>query len=199
MKRSLVLASLGLLLAAPRALGGPGEVTAVSVLPGPGSVNVVIDVRGGVQVSDFTLKEPARLVVDVKGATLRTRGILYDRINRGGILNIRYSQFSPEIVRVVIELESLRDYRLEHADDAVRIAIGTDRGFTAWSSVAPAAMGFAPRKETPVAEPPVAEPVAAPAPVIPAAARRPLSSLQGQQPAVISVSLDSATIDEVVA
>src|SRR5438045_6646151 len=82
MKRSLVLASVGLLLAAPRALGGPGEVTAVSVLPGPGSVNIVIDVRGGVQVSDFTLKEPARLVVDVKGATLHTRGILYDRINR---------------------------------------------------------------------------------------------------------------------
>ena len=70
-------------------------------------------------------------------ATLHTRGILYDRINRGGILNIRYSQFTPEVVRVVIELESLRDYRLEHADDAVRIAIGTDRGFTAWSSVAP--------------------------------------------------------------
>ena len=36
MKRSLVLAAVGLLLAAPSAFAGPGEVTAVSVVPGPG-------------------------------------------------------------------------------------------------------------------------------------------------------------------
>ena len=43
MKRSLVLAAVGLLYSVPGAIGdvGPGEVTAVSVLPGPGSVNVV--------------------------------------------------------------------------------------------------------------------------------------------------------------
>src|SRR4051794_32897839 len=137
MRRSLLLAVGGLLFTAP-AFGGPGEVTGVSVLPGAGNVTVVIDVRGGVQVTDFTLREPARLVVDVKGATLRTRGILYDRVNRGGIIDIRYSQFTPEIVRVVLQLESLKDYHLERVDDAVRIAFGTDRGFAAWSSVAPA-------------------------------------------------------------
>jgi hypothetical protein len=53
---------------------------------------------------------------------------------------------------VVLELESLKDYRLEHADDAVRIAFGTDRGFAAWSSVAPAAL-LAPRAFEPVAQP----------------------------------------------
>ena len=198
MKRSLVFAAVGLLLAAPRALGGPGEVTAVSVLPGPGSVNVVIDVRGGVQVTDFTLKEPARLVVDVKGATLRTRGILYDRVNRGGILNIRYSQFTPEIVRIVLELESLRDYRLEHADDAVRIAFGTDRGFTAWSSVAPAAFSLARGPESRSSERPAPAAVeeVRPAPALPA---RPALPAQGQQQPVISVTLDSASVDELVA
>ncbi|MBI4500271.1 MAG: AMIN domain-containing protein [Gemmatimonadetes bacterium] len=198
MKRSLVFAAVGLLLAAPRALGGPGEVTAVSVLPGPGSVNVVIDVRGGVQVTDFTLKEPARLVIDVKGATLRTRGILYDRVNRGGILNIRYSQFTPDIVRVVLELESLRDYRLEHADDAVRIVFGTDRGFTAWSSVAPAALGVAPRFEPPVAERPASTP-AAPLPAAAAAPVRPALPAQGSQQPVITTTLDSVSIDDLAA
>src|SRR5713101_8722226 len=111
MKRLLVLAAVGLTLAAPRALAGPGEVTAVSVLPGAGSVNVVIDVRGSVKVQDFTLKNPYRLVIDVTGATLRTQGVVYDGVNRGGILNIRYHQFRPDVVRVVLELESLRDYK----------------------------------------------------------------------------------------
>ena len=51
MKRYLMVAAAGLMLAAPlaRAQGGSGEVTSVSVLPGAGSVGVVIDVRGGVE------------------------------------------------------------------------------------------------------------------------------------------------------
>ena len=199
MKRSMAFATIGLLMAAPRALSGPGEVTGVSVLPGPGSVNVVIDVRGGVQVTDFTLKDPARLVVDVKGATLRTRGTLYDRINRGGILNIRYSQFSPEVVRIVLEMESLKDYRMEHVDDAVRIAIGTDRGFTAWSSVAPAVdeLAFRPEPAAPVTGPMVA--VAAPRMPTHTSSNFTVARTiqQSQQPA-ISVTFDSASIGDVL-
>ncbi len=197
MKQSWLLVAVGLAVAAPRVLGGPGEVTGVSVLPGAGSVNVVIDVRGGVQVTDFTLKDPARLVVDVKGATLRSRGILYDRVNRGGILNIRYSQFSPDVVRVVLEMESLKDYRLEHADDAVRIAIGTDRGFAAWSSVAPAALATSFREEAPVRAQPVtpAPAVAPPMPV--GTTMAPRAAQQGSQQPVVSVAFDSASIAEV--
>lgn len=197
MKQSFALAAVGLCLATAPALGGPGEVTGVSVLPGPGSVNVVIDVRGGVQVTDFTLNSPARLVVDVKGATLRTRGTVYDRVNRGGILNIRYSQFTPEIVRIVLELESLKDYRMEHADDEVRIAIGTDRGFSAWSSVAPAMQEIVRRAPEP--EPEEAGPAERPATALKPSTMAPLSSSaqQSQQPA-ISVTFDSASIGDVL-
>ena len=45
MKRSILLALVGLVLMAPRALAGPGEVKAVSVLPGAGRALVVIDVQ----------------------------------------------------------------------------------------------------------------------------------------------------------
>ena len=55
-------------------------------------------------------------------------------------------------------------------------------------------MGLARRSQTPVAE----EPVTPVVPVAPAPARSAMPP-QGQQPAVISVNLDSATIDEVVA
>jgi type IV pilus assembly protein PilQ len=118
----------------PPAANGPGDVTAISVLPSLGSVIVVVDVQGAVNVKDFTLGNPARLVVDVEGARLKIPGVLYDGAIRGGIVHIRYSQFRPDVVRIVLELESLRDYQLEYVDDTIRIALSTDHQFAAWSS-----------------------------------------------------------------
>jgi len=134
MKRSILLALAALALIAPQALAGPGEVKAVSVIPGAGRALVVIDVTGSVSVQDFTLENPARLVIDVMGATLNVPDVAYDGRNRGGILNIRSAQFSSDVVRIVLELESLKDYELEYADNAIRISVGADRSFAAWSS-----------------------------------------------------------------
>ena len=139
MKPSLTLAAVGLFLAAPLAVAGPdkkppGEVTAISVLPGSGQTHVIVDVRGSVSVQDFTLDNPPRLVIDVMSARLRAPRSAYDGQNRGGLLHIRYSQFRPDVVRIVMELESLRDYQLEYADEAIRVTFGSDRSFEAWSS-----------------------------------------------------------------
>src|SRR2546425_10792888 len=65
-----------------------GEVKAVSVVPAAGSVEVVIDLRGAVDIQDFTLGNPARLVVDLQGARLVAPAVLYDGANRGGIKKI---------------------------------------------------------------------------------------------------------------
>jgi type IV pilus assembly protein PilQ len=139
MKRTLILAAVGLTLAAPQVKAGSGdaaagEVTAVSVLPGAGRTHVVIDVRGTVTVRDFILDNPARLVIDFEGAQLNAPGSLYDGEARGGIVNIRYSQYESDVVRVVIELESIRGYQLEKVDENVRVSFGSDRSFQAWSS-----------------------------------------------------------------
>ncbi|PYP98942.1 MAG: hypothetical protein DMD34_00920, partial [Gemmatimonadetes bacterium] len=90
-----------------------GEVRAVSVVPAAGSVDVVIDLRGPVEIQDFTLANPARLVVDLQGARLTAPAVLYDGANRGGVKNIRYAQFRPGVVRVVIDLDALKDYQIE--------------------------------------------------------------------------------------
>ena len=135
MKHSWVLAAVGLGMATPPPVAnGPGDVTAISVLPSLGSVVVVVDVQGAVNVRDFTLSNPARVVVDVEGARLKIPGVLYDGAIRGGIVHIRYAQFRPDVVRIVLELESLRDYQLEYVDDTIRIALSTDHQFGAWSS-----------------------------------------------------------------
>src|SRR5207302_609368 len=99
------------------------------------SVEVVIDLRGAVDIQDFTLGNPARLVVDLQGARLVAPAVLYDGANRGGIKNIRYAQFRPGVVRIVIDLDALKDYQIERRDGQVRVKIGSERtAFEAWSS-----------------------------------------------------------------
>ena len=160
MKRIAALAAWLVVAATPRALagaGGPrdGEVKAVSVLPAAGSVEVVIDLRGAVDLQDFTLANPARLVVDLQGARLVAPAVLYDGTNRGGIKNIRYAQFRPGVVRVVIDLDALKDYQIERRDGQVRVKIGSERtAFEAWSSQSAAGTAAAPlvTPVTPVAQ-----------------------------------------------
>src|SRR5437660_10538330 len=119
------------LTAAPR----DGEVKGVSVLPAARSVEVVIDLQGAVDVQDFTLASPARLVIDLQGARLVAPAVLYDGQNRGGIKNLRYAQFRPGVVRVVIDLDVLKDDQVERRAGQVRVKIGTERtAFAAWSS-----------------------------------------------------------------
>jgi type IV pilus assembly protein PilQ len=148
MKRSAALAAMLTLAAAlppsharadtPGGRGGrrsDGEVRGVSVLPASGQVQVVIDLQGAVEVQDFTLSGPARLVIDLVGARLTAPAALYDGQNRGGVRNVRYAQFKPDVVRVVIDLDVLKDYQVERGAGEVRVRIGTERtAFAAWSS-----------------------------------------------------------------
>jgi len=148
MKRIPALVAWLVIAAAPRAPAGSGgrdgEVRAVSVLPASSSVDVVIDLRGAVEVQDFTLPDPARLVLDLQGARLAAPAVLYDGQNRGGVKNVRYAQFRPDVVRLVIDLDVLKSYRIEKRDGQVRVQIGSERtAFAAWTSQA-AALAAAP-------------------------------------------------------
>src|ERR1051325_9988513 len=137
MKRSIVVAACLALGVASRLVAATrdGEVRSVTVAPASGKVEVVIDLRGAVEVQDFTLESPARLVLDLLGARLAAPAALYDGQNRGGVRNIRYGQFKPGVVRVVIELDALKDYHIERANGQVRVEIGSERtAFAAWSS-----------------------------------------------------------------
>ncbi len=112
-----------------------GEVTAVSLTPAAGKAEVVIGVRGAVEVKDFLLASPDRLVLDVMGATL-TQGTpaVYDGVNRGGVLNLRYSQFRPDVVRIVVHLDGPKEYQVERTGESIRVTFGATGGFQAWSS-----------------------------------------------------------------
>ncbi|HEX9486116.1 MAG TPA: AMIN domain-containing protein, partial [Gemmatimonadales bacterium] len=198
--------SPGMRAAGPR----DGEVKAVSVVPAAGSVEVVIDLRGAVDIQDFTLANPARLVVDLQGARLVAPAVLYDGANRGGIKNIRYAQFRPGVVRVVIDLDALKDYQVERRDGQVRVKIGSERtAFEAWSSQSAAGTAAAP--VAPVAQRPaarsggggqaarVATPVQTGDAVIDAYFAAHAKESAQSQAARITVTWDNADLREVVA
>ena len=197
----LMLAAAALIGAtAPAAAAGPvdGEVTGVSVLSAPGRAEVVVNVRGAVQVRDFMLNAPDRLVLDVVGATLASIGGPYDGQKRAGVVNVRYSQFRPDVVRIVVHLDGVKDYQVARSDSDVRVSFAAAQGFAAWSS-ATAAPALAAAAAEPLRDVVEVRPAAEPEVKLTALkSQTGRLRLPGQQPR-ITVTWDRASIADVVA
>jgi type IV pilus assembly protein PilQ len=183
----LVLAA-GLVTVAPARAEGPasGEVTGVSVMPAPGRADIVINVHGAVEVKDFSLREPDRLVIDVVGARLNGGAAAYDGVNRSGILDVKYAQFRPDVVRIAIYLSEARAYKVERVGDAVHVSFGSEGGFLAWSSTTPGQLTPPAAAQAPVRTKPEVSVASEPAPTAVVAEPR------------ITVTWDKADISDVV-
>jgi type IV pilus assembly protein PilQ len=177
-----------------------GEVTGVSVQFAPGRANFVIDVRGDIEVRDFLLASPDRLVLDLKGASLGATAGLYDGVNRGGIKNVRYSQFKPDVVRIVLDLDAAKAYKVDRSAGTIRVSFDANRTFVAWSAASAAALDD---EELAIVDDLTAEAVAAeavPAPVRPEVVlgRRQLPRARADEPR-ITVTWDRASVADVIA
>jgi len=186
---ALAVALTGLATPARADVSDPGSVTGVSVVSAPGRAEVVIAISGTVQLKDFILKDPARLVLDLTGVTIDSRTVgLYDGVNRGGVLNVRTGQYSSDVVRVVLELDAVKEYSIDQNASEIRISFGAERPFLAWSSAAPGEFS------APAPRPASARPAGAPE-VAAVSAR---AAAPGDEPR-ITVTWDRASIADVVA
>lgn len=111
-----------------------GAVTSLSVVPASGRAELLIGVAGGIEVADFTLRSPDRIVLDISGASLSVGGRAYDHVARGGIMDVRFSQYRKGTVRVVIYLDGPRSYEVNKDDGEVRVSVTTDpsASFSGW-------------------------------------------------------------------
>ncbi len=124
---------LSLLVAVLMGLGGP--VTGLSVQPAPQRTEVVISMEGQPEFRDFTMEGPSRLVVDLMGAQHALPQEEFLGIDRGGVHSIRTSQYSAEIVRVVIELDAVVGYQVLAGEHELRVVLENDEGaFAPWRS-----------------------------------------------------------------
>lgn len=148
-----------------------GAVTTLSVVPGDGRAEVVIGLTGQVTVADFAIQAPDRIVVDITGARLNPLGRVYDRRPRGGIRNVRLAQYSPTVVRVVLDLDSKRQYSVTQSGSEIRISVVGGEQFVAWSSSGDrppvAAAATEPQRTQPPANVATGAVTPPPAPVVP--------------------------------
>jgi type IV pilus assembly protein PilQ len=106
------------------------------VVPASGHADVVIGVQSSVETQDFTLDTPYRVVVDIKGAALSGTPSAYDRVVRGGITDVRVSQFSARVVRVVLQLDGAHAYEVKRSGNEIRISVtGGSGSFAAWTGL----------------------------------------------------------------
>ena len=140
MRRAFQLAAIAaaLTVGAPRATAAaetpraPSSVTALSVVPAAGRAEVVVAIDGAVDVVDFTLDNPRRIVLDFRGATLGMPARFYDKVSRGGITNVRVAQYRTDVVRLVIDLDGPRDYTVVRGERDVRVAVSGPDQFASW-------------------------------------------------------------------
>ncbi|NUO65190.1 MAG: AMIN domain-containing protein [Gemmatimonadaceae bacterium] len=123
-------------------------VTSVSIVPATGKAQVVIGIAGSVDIEDFTLEAPYRIVLDLSGATLGVPPQMYDKVARGGIRNVRLAQYKKDVVRVVIDLDTTRSYSIDRGSNDVRVSISAPGSrFDAWHGARDAAQPVAERPE----------------------------------------------------
>jgi type IV pilus assembly protein PilQ len=114
---------------------GAAEATVQSLIVRPDSqrVDVVVGLRGNASVKDFVLGNPNRIVLDISNATLGLRPQSYDNEMRGNIVDVRYGQNKPGVVRVVLTLDSPRPYKISRSADEVRVSVmGASSTLPAW-------------------------------------------------------------------
>ncbi len=136
MTLAALVAQASVARAATAGVLGGGEVKSLSVVPAAGRAEVVVAVDGSVDIEDFSLASPPRIVLDLKGATLTAAGRMYDRVARGGITNVRVAQYRDNIVRLVIDLDGQHTYTVNRTENEVRVTLDPDgaaqASFAAW-------------------------------------------------------------------
>jgi len=112
-----------------------GDVTGLQVLPAARQTEVVVALAGTVQTRDFTMEGPHRIVVDLMDARLALPRETYENLGIGGIQTIRASQYSEDIVRIVLELVEPAGYTLTSGDGYVRLSLENPWGeFLPWTA-----------------------------------------------------------------
>ena len=96
-------------------------VTEIQIAAVGGQTEIVIIAEGAIEVSDFLLDEPTRLILDLRGAHHALPRFAYEEIGRGGVIRLRTSQFLDDVVRLVIDLAFAPIYSVDVEGGTVRV------------------------------------------------------------------------------
>ncbi|MBU1356836.1 MAG: AMIN domain-containing protein [Candidatus Edwardsbacteria bacterium] len=174
-------------------LANAAKVLDIAVKKSEGVTQVVITGDDILDSKDFTLSNPDRLVVDIKGASIAF-GNKTMTVNKGGITTISTSQFDREggIARIVIEMGVKPNYLLMTEENDIIVALTTKdtSPFAEWkATAAPSEMAVAtttPQSPVPPSMPAPPPPMVEETPVVPVTSTPPPSTptlVMEEQPA----------------
>ena len=110
------------------------KIMASEPIPSAWRTEIVVSVDGFVDARDFTMDGPTRIVVDLVGASFPFAPELLAGAGRGGVVSVRATQYSEDIVRLVLETEGPRAYVLSSGDGYVRVSMeNPDGDFDPWA------------------------------------------------------------------
>lgn len=110
------------------------SVTSLAVKPSSDRTQVVVRTDGSVTWKHFALHNPERVVLDIAGAK-QGLALEFSDIKRGGVAGMRIGQYSPQVVRVVVDLAQSVKYEVTEDDGEIRVSFQNPVGdFEAWST-----------------------------------------------------------------
>jgi N-acetylmuramoyl-L-alanine amidase len=104
-------------------------VTGIRYWSGSTHTRIVIDLDQKVAYKDhllkrdIMLKKPPRIYIDLSAATLSPHIKEPIPIETGLLKRVRAGQYTPDTVRVVLDLENVADYKVFHLSDPFRVVI----------------------------------------------------------------------------
>jgi N-acetylmuramoyl-L-alanine amidase len=103
---------------------GLRQVTAVRRWVGPNYLRIVIEVGGEAKFDSVRLSNPDRIVVDLQNAHLSSElvGKTFP-VENGFLRQIRVAQFTPDVARVVLDVEKIEAYSIFSLPNPFRLVI----------------------------------------------------------------------------
>lgn len=118
-----VLAATVLLVAGLAHAGGEIEVRDIRYWTSDGYTRVVIDLSDNARFRKGRIEKPSRLYIDLKNTRLH-EGVKKDlKVDDVLLRGIRASQFTRETVRVVLDLNAIKNYKVFAITDPPRLVI----------------------------------------------------------------------------
>ncbi len=102
---------------------GTVDVTDISYWSYADYTRVVVTLSDRAEYSKKRLANPDRLYFDIKGSNIKKEIKTNLPIGNGMLKSVRAAQFNEKTVRVVLDLEKVKDYKMITLEDPVRIII----------------------------------------------------------------------------
>lgn len=101
----------------------PADVKDIRQWSSKGYTRVAVDLSAPVEFSNKRISNPDRLYFDLKNTRISKEINTTLPVGDGILKTVRAGQFNPETVRVVLDLEEIKDFKVFMLDDPARLII----------------------------------------------------------------------------